>query len=135
METETKPLATARLATLDPDGTIIVDTPEGIMAYDMLTMRLALSLEITSGQNMRHGVSLVRNSIRRGYVPDWVRTKTKAYAYLNALMVSLGLPDRPLSDHVSKRLHQEARRSLKKAKAVRDVDKSFEGATKVAQSV
>lgn len=81
------------------DGMVVASGPAGVRAYDLLSFRAALKLEITSkhGMVMRHGFSVVKAAIRRGYVSEGTRSKRAAYAQLDALCVSaLGMPSVPL---------------------------------------
>jgi hypothetical protein len=83
--------------TIDESGNIIAEGPEGVMAYDILSMRAALRLEIRTGMVMRNGYSLVQACIKRGYVPAGVRTKKAAYVHLDRLAASLpGQSPKPL---------------------------------------
>jgi len=77
--------------------TIVIDAPEGIRMYDVLSFRGALGLEIRTGMVMRPGFSIVQAAIKRGYVAEGTRRKRDAYAQLDALIVANGGPSsRPL---------------------------------------
>jgi hypothetical protein len=80
-------------------GGIVASGPAGVAAYDLISFRAALRLEILSkhGMVMRRGFSIVNAAIRRGYVTEGTRSKRKAYEQIDALCVKVtGLPSRPL---------------------------------------
>lgn len=62
----------------------------GVSMYDLLAMRRALKLEIETGMEMRHGHSLVKASIKRGYATDSTRFRRDAYRQLDDLVVANG---------------------------------------------
>jgi hypothetical protein len=72
-----------------PGRGFVVSGEDAIRAYDILAMRTALRLEIRTGRVMRQGYSLVKASIKRGYVPEGIRSKRAAYGYLDTLAASL----------------------------------------------
>lgn len=90
---------------MSTDETIVI-TGEDVMAYDLLSFRSALGLEIESARRakltggtpmvVRAGVSVVRQAIKRGYVPEGTRTKLDAYASLDALCVAIGAQSKPI---------------------------------------
>lgn len=74
------------------DGPIVV-TGDAVTAYDILSFRRALKLEIDTGMVMRRGFSVVKAAVKRGYVTAGTCDKRKAYAQLDALCVEvLGMP-------------------------------------------
>ena len=75
------------------DNAIIIDTPEGIAMYRLLSFRSMLSIEIKTG--MRHSKgSVLAAAQRQGLTTK--RTKRGAYADIDALIVAAGMESRPL---------------------------------------
>lgn len=70
----------------------IVLTGEQIPAYRLLMLRRALKLEIETGMKMWRGVSIIKVLQADGITT--ARSKDKAYADLDALIVELGIGDK-----------------------------------------
>jgi hypothetical protein len=77
----------------DNQGPIIIDTPEGIHMWRMLSFRSALSLEIKTGMKFSRG-SVLAAAQAQGLTTK--RTKKGAYADIDAIIVSLGGESKPL---------------------------------------
>lgn len=52
---------------MDNDGTIIIDTPEGIAAFGWLQLIHALALEINTSMKLSRGVNIMAVAASRGY--------------------------------------------------------------------
>ena len=76
------------------NDTIIIDTPEGIEMYRLLSFRSMLRIEILTG--MRHSKgSVLAAAQRQGLTTK--RTKRGAHADIDALIVARGMESKPLS--------------------------------------
>jgi hypothetical protein len=75
------------------DAGFIIDTPEGMEMYRLLSLRSMLSIEIVTGLKHSRG-SVLAAAQRQGLTAK--RTKRGAYADIDALVVAKGGRTRPL---------------------------------------
>jgi hypothetical protein len=78
--------------------TIILDTPEQIDAYYIISVRSTLGLEIKTGMRFSNRVNVFKQAkdilTANGIKPKG--TKVAVYAQLNTLMVNYGFEDRSI---------------------------------------
>ena len=71
----------------------VIDTPEGIQAFQLLRVRSALSIEVKTGMKLSRGSVM---KLAKSYCGSRKNTKKGVYADYNAYLVSLGFEDKPL---------------------------------------
>lgn len=73
----------------------VIDTPEGIAAFQLLRVRRALKLEVETGMSMSRGSVM---KLAAQYCGSTKRTKKAVYADYDAWMVEHGFDSVPLRE-------------------------------------
>ena len=78
--------------------TIVIDTPEGINAYFLLSVRSTLGLEVKTGMKFSNRVNVFKQAkevlTANGIKPKG--TKAAVYDQLNTMLVEAGFEDRSI---------------------------------------